>query len=111
MAGNRSMLNSPHFGGSNRANHTSNPAHADQLSDLYSKGRTPLKRTRAIHQAGGPNVHSSRPPPGGMRTRSQDPAVQSQRFPMGGGTTPGGKQRPVSEPAEPPSPGGFDPME
>jgi hypothetical protein len=86
---------------------TANPGQHDQLSDLYSKGRLPVSRKG--HVATGPNVHSARPNPPVMRTRTQDPAVQSQRFPLGGGTSPGSGGRAPSAPAEPQQPRGFDP--
>ena len=93
-----------------KARPTGEPHPADQLSDLYSKGRTPLTRTRALqHPPSGANVHGAKPPPQVLRTKAQDPAVQTQRFPFGGGTTPGSGGRAPSEPAEPHMPHGFDP--
>lgn len=95
------------FMGKNRP--TNEPNQADHMADLYSKGRTPLKRTRAIPQASGHNVHAAKPNPQSLRTKSQDPAVQTQRFPMGGGTVPGSGGQAPSEPAEPHMPSGYDP--
>jgi len=86
---------------------TAEPHEANQLSGLYSRGRLPVSRHG--HIAAGPNVHTSRPPPQALRSKLQDPAAQTQRFPFGGGAVPGSGGIAPSEPAEPHVPMGFDP--
>jgi hypothetical protein len=92
----------PPAGSEHHGDHTT-----DGLSDLYNKGRLPI--ARAGHNASGHNVHGAPGgPPPGLKRNMRDPAVSSQRFPMGGSVGGSGGNAP-SEPAEPHQPYGFDP--